>query len=843
MPTIKIRKTDFTAGEWSPTLEGRVDLERYPRSCRRLENFYLLSHGAASRRPGTRWKARAAGSGLCLVVKFEFSRTDAYTLELTAGKIRFYRNGVRVETSPGVPLEVVTTYAEAELRELDFAQSNDVLLITHGLHPMASLSRYATTLWKLRDIVFDVMPSFEYGSRPNATVTPSALSGVGLTFTASAAAFEASDVGRKIEIVGGTNIGAVGLITAYTGQTIVTVTVLASDAFTDLAPNAKGTWRLTGSPLTAITPSVKDPVGATVTITSAAAAFRTNGSDTDIGKFLHLNDGTIEITGFATASSITGKIRAVLSSVVAAQSDVWTLEEPAFSPANGYPAKLTFYDNRLYLARTTAQPVQVWGSKSADFFNFSLGNLADDALDFPITADGLNSIEWIMGTKVLLVGTTSGNYALDPGLGNTLTPSNLPLKAATSYAGASSPKPARVSNILLFLTRSRRKLRELVFSFEVDNYVAPDLLLLAEHLTKPLRIKGVSSGRSIVSTAYQQEPNSILWAVREDGTLLGLTYLRDQNVVGWHRHITGPGQLEPDGFLYPQLNDGFCESVAVVPNPDGTGEQVWIAVRRTIAGQVLRYVEMLDDTGHYYESLHTDATLTFDGTVTTATLTPGATTGLGVIFTASASVFAAGDVGKELRIIGSGSRAKITAFNGTAQVTADVLIDFPSVAPIAAGTWGLAAFAFTGLDHLEGRTVDVVVDGAAIAPLVITAGALTPPLTYAGIKVEIGLNYVSTLVTERPEVANLGTIQGAKQRLAKVFLRFYKTLGAFVNGQELQFRSAGMPMGAPVPLFSGDKEVENLGDGSSDPRLTIEQRQPLPMTVLLVAARLSVEDE
>src|SRR5262245_22380719 len=115
---VRPRQTDWTAGELSPSLEGRVDLDKYLRSAKRLENFLLLTGGGFTRRPGTRFIATAAGEGR--LVPFLVSTDAAYILEFSNNKIRFYTQTGRLE-SGGLPVEVTTTYTTAELAALHFA--------------------------------------------------------------------------------------------------------------------------------------------------------------------------------------------------------------------------------------------------------------------------------------------------------------------------------------------------------------------------------------------------------------------------------------------------------------------------------------------------------------------------------------------------------------------------------------------------------------------------------------------------------------------------------------------------------------------------------------------------
>ncbi|ADD94313.1 hypothetical protein [uncultured phage MedDCM-OCT-S04-C695] len=171
-------------------------------------------------------------------------------------------------------------------------------------------------------------------------------------------------------------------------------------------------------------------------------------------------------------------------------------------------------------------------------------------------------------TRTLIIGTAGGEFAVSGGGTDiAITPTNILIKKQSNN-GAANVDALAVGNATLFLQRARRKLRELAYNFDVDGYVAPDLTILAEH---------ISEG-GFKQLSYQQEPNQVIWGVRNDGQLVGLTYQREQQVVAWHRHIFG--------------GSAVCESVATIPTDDSE-YQTWVINKRTINGSTKRYVEYI----------------------------------------------------------------------------------------------------------------------------------------------------------------------------------------------------------------------------------------------------------
>lgn len=736
-------------GEWSPRLDGRTDLAKFNKSCKTMLNYIVQPQGGASRRPGLRYVAgMKSDSAKGRLVPFQFSVSVAYVLEFGNQYIRFYKNGAQL----GGPYEISTPYTTADLFDLQFAQSADVLYIVHRLYAPRKLQRFGDTDWLLQTIVFTTSPSVEYGKRPATTITPAATTGTGITFTAGAACFLASDVGRV-------------LISGRSRATIVTftdTTHVNADITVDFASTsaiASGSWYVNESPKTSLTPASAPVVGTTgINLTLAANGWQADATLTDVGKFVSINGGVFEITAVTTALVAVGTVRAALSAATASPSGSWSLDDSSFGASFGFPGAITFHEGRLFLASTNQQPDTFWGSVSGDYENFTSGANADDGLEFTPNSTQINTIEWLSSGKNLLIGTSGGEYRAYGQSDAPLTANNPPnLRNETSY-GSKRIQAIKLGQLALFVQRAGRKVHEYTYEFQRDGFVAPDLTMLAEHLTV--------GGFTVLG--YQQQPDTILWAVRNDGTLCGMTYLRDQDVVAWHRHITGRLQ---------NVTDGVIESVAVIPHQDLDRDQVWVSVKRTINGATKRYVEYFDDKNGYY----------------------GATA------------------------------ARITDAGG---IMSDCAYLYS----------GVATNTVTGVTHLIGETVKVVADGAVRNDAVVSPAGEVTVSGAAATLIEIGLHYGSKLIPQRPEVATpSGTSQGLRKRWASLNVRFKDTVGAYLNTDELQFRSASDSLDDPPPIFSGDKKVPNMG-WDTDGYVTIEQRQPLPQTVTMLSGVLEVGD-
>lgn len=624
-------QTSFNSGEWSDRLEGRVDLAKYASALYRMENFLIDPRGPAIFRPGFRFIARTKNSAVkSRLIPFQFSTTQAYILEFGQYYIRFYRNqgqilnhwaystyyavgalvlgpngnsyscivshisssfsfyldlsaGYWALTTSEVTYEITTPYTTADVAGIKYCQSADVLYLFHKSHRPRKLSRTGHTAWILSTINFRSPAINVQGFKPVATLTLSATSGNGRTFTASTAVFLAGDVRRLIT----SGIGRAS-ITAITSATQVVCDIL--DDFASVGPIASQSWTLEGSPSSSITPSLQSPVGAICTLTATTASFRS----ADLGKYIRVHNGLVKINTVASSTVVSGELLNEMTAVTATTS--WTLESEAWTAANGYPSCGTFFEDRLYLALNET----VWGSVVGDYENFQPGT--DDSAGFEFTLAGrqVNAIHWIEPREYLILGTAGAEWRLGPeDTGKGLTPLNVVAKQQTAF-GCYDMLPETVGISTLFLQRAGTKIREFTYQWESNGYVAPDLTILAEHVTKA----GISG------MAYQQEPYSNLWAYTVDGGLISMTYIREQEVVGWQRHPMGAAMVE---------------SLATIP---GNGyDELWAIIKRTVNGATVRNVEMLakicDDNAVTYKAnnglnaFFVDSGITYTGAATT----------------------------------------------------------------------------------------------------------------------------------------------------------------------------------------------------------------------------------
>ena len=560
-------RTSFIGGEISPVLKGRIDLERDNNGAERIDNFHVMVQGGVKKSPGTIYvaatKDQTAGNKVRMI-PFVFAVDEAYILEFGPLYIRIYTAHAQIYDG-GAPVEVATPYASSEIFDVQFTQSGDILFLTHENHAPKRLERLSATNWSLKDVKFDPPASFEADTTFGATLTPGATTGNGVTFTASVAIFLNADVDRHI--IYGSSRAVIRTVVGAVPSTQVTADIL--DAFPNVNPIAAGQWALEGSPVAQATPDKKEPAKATVTVTLDRAGFRSG----DVGKYIHVHDGVIKVTGFNSNTSVSGLLLTTLKAVTATAD--WTLEVDAWSATRGYPRAVTLFEGRIWYGGSKEQPNTIWGSQTNKYENFAVGPNDDDGLDYTIASNQIDPIYWMLGAKQLFIGTASAEYiASGAGTNQPITPTSINLSQETNI-GSGRVKAVRIGNSVVFVQRSEKKLYEMTFNLDADAYTTRNLTVIADHL--------VEAG--IVDMAYQQEPDSIIWCVMTDGSLAGITFDRAENVMAWHRRSFG--------------NGARMLSLAVIPNPgwgsdttvqDQGRDEVWLVVEMTVGGQLKRFV-------------------------------------------------------------------------------------------------------------------------------------------------------------------------------------------------------------------------------------------------------------
>jgi hypothetical protein len=716
----------FNGGEISPLLAGRVDLDKYRNSCLTLENFLPTIYGPAVKRPGTRFVAQVKNAAhTTILVSFEFSVSQAYILEFGDNYMRVYKDGGKVLDSGGVnPYEIVTPYSHTDVSDLKFAQSADVMYIAHPDYPPQKLSREDHDDWTIEEIVFD-WPPFNDINTTNTSITASAVTGTGITLTASASLFESTDVGQQFKF-------SEVIESAYAIWESDTIYNIG-----DYCTYGGNVYKATNTGQAGTIPPV-----------------HTEGSASDpnvIWEFKHDGAGYVEVTGYTSATVVTADVVKGLPESTTSGSTRWS--RGAWSDEYGYPRALAFHEDRLWWAGTSSKPQTMWASVSGDYENHKYGSNDDDALNYTISSQDLNVIEWLAPGRFLVIGTSGGEFvATGSRPEEAITPTNVRIARQTTY-GSSGVTPYRVGNALLFAQRARRKIREFTYQFETDSYTAPDMSRLSEHI--------LNDGNGLVDMAYQQEPYQILWAPRSDGTLAGMTYERMEDVVGWHRQVIG--------------GDGEVESVASIPHWDGDQDSTWIVVKRTINGADAKFVEYIEKTyDDQDDSFYVDSGLTYEGS------------------------------------------------------------------PVSS---------VSGLSHLEGETVDVLIDGAAHPQKTVSSGGID--LDWSGSKIHVGLHYDATIKTMNIEAgSNDGTAQGKQMVISGIVIRLLNTgSGLFYGGDmddmdEVYLRNTDDDMDEAVPLFSGDTDVLAWpGEHGVGANVVLKHVKPLPCTVVALMPKVHTSDD
>ena len=595
MARLSYAFANFTAGELSPRLDGRFDLSKYRNGCSTLENLLVHPHGGATRRPGSYYVAGVkTNSAKTTLIPFEFNTEQTYIIEAGNEYFRFYKDNGQI-TSGGSAYEIATPYATADLFELRYAQSADTMFIVHPNYAPRKLTRTAHTAWTLTEVAFEFGPFLDENTT-DTTLTANGRNG-SITLTASADLFAATDVGRLVKIHDG-----FAKITGYTNATLVAATVqknLKGDA--ELLPTyaastisfKEGDPSSTGAEHNdRIVDTGKNFVdeGFTVGMTITVSGTSSNNGDyliVDLTEDTILVSPSDDLVNESAGSSFTivGKLEA---------TDEWRLG--AFSETTGFPGAICFFEERLVFAGTTSQPQTVFFSEAGGFEQFNSGADDADAMIYTLASSQVNVIRYLASGRALVIGTSGGEFIASSGsTADPITPTTIQIKRQTRY-GTANVDPVATGNVVLFLQRAKRKIRELVFNYDVDGYVAPDMTLLAEH---------VSEG-GFEQLAVQQEPDNVIWAARADGQLCGLTYRREEDVVAWHRHIIGG-------------TSAVVESVAVIPG-DLNEDQVWLIVKRTVNGATVRYIEYLtpiDFGTNTSDAFYVDSGLTYSGSPAT----------------------------------------------------------------------------------------------------------------------------------------------------------------------------------------------------------------------------------
>jgi hypothetical protein len=645
----------FTSGELAPSLYGRVDFARYYTGLKTCRNFIVRQYGGLTNRPGTKLVVETNSSGVVRLIPFQFSTSQTYVLEFGNLYMRVIRNGGQVvypvgHISAGQVVEVVTPYVIADLPYLKFTQSADVMTITCQGYKQKQLSRTDHHLWTLADFANTMGPFLPINSDISTTVTTSDITGT-ITLTAAETLFTDDHIGRLMYLEqapdalvkrwevdktiilneirrAGSNYyqcvvaGKTGTVRPsilegmehdgdpgvawkylHSGFGRVTITAVASatsataTVVTTLPHTLKGGSFVRN--IADITPGdgvvgtvevrVKVVAHGYVTGDSVTIAGLTEPSDANGVKTITVVDANwFSLNGIFDDTAWSPKEGTCTKVQTASPSYKWAFE--AWGGTQLYPTATTYFQQRQIFGGSYGEPSAVWtsnGGGSYTSFETHIPLLDDDALTYKIVSNEVNEIRHFVDIHQLVALTSGGPFVVSGGQDEVLTPTTMSAKRQEGY-GCSHVRPVVVGKQVLYIQDKGSQIRSLGYSFADDAFVGNDLTVLSNHLFY---------GHTIVDWMFQAIPFSCIWAVRDDGILLGFTYLPEHEVAAWHRHDT----------------DGLVENVCVVS--EGDEDAVYLTVNRTIGGVEKRFIERMETRQFtdIEDAFFVDCGLTYDG--------------------------------------------------------------------------------------------------------------------------------------------------------------------------------------------------------------------------------------
>lgn len=513
--------------------------------------------------------------------------TDTFTLE-TLGGVPVSTAAIGPYTGGGTVARaytVATPYAAADLFKIRTAQSADVLTLAHPLYAARELRRIGATNWQFTAITF--APTGTIPSGLEARLTKST-AGPDTRYKYVVTSVAADGVTESLPSA---PVGVSNALNLAGNYNTVFADPTAGSTRTNFYKLSAGVYGFLGqdSPVAARTLVSITRVGTTATATTAAP----HGlSDGDVVKHTGATpaqyNGTFRLTGVPTpttytyvmgsdpgASAAPVGVYVVLPSIVddnvlpdrsrTPPEDIYTLN----TAPGDYPTAVSYYEQRRWLGGTLNEPQTVWATRNGTESNLtsSIPSRDDDALKFRIASQQQNAVRHLLPLSDLLGLTAAGEWRIFADSAPAITPNSLSVKPQ-GYAGAADAQPVLTSSSILYVQAQGSRVRELAYGGEASNYSyrSIDISIMAPHLF---------NGFDIPELTYCRTPDQIMWATRSDGKLLGLSYVPEQQVYGWHQHDTA----------------GLFESCAVIP--ENNQDTLYVVVRRTVEGRTVRYIERL----------------------------------------------------------------------------------------------------------------------------------------------------------------------------------------------------------------------------------------------------------
>ncbi len=850
MATLSQRS--FSAGELTPALYARTDLTKYQAGLRTLRNFFVMRHGGATNRPGTKFIGEVKDSAKNVrMIPFIFSSEDAYILEFGDEYMRVIRDGAYVtnltltitgisNANPGV-----VTYTGSDPSagdEFAFSQVEGAIgaYINGRNFKVANVNTGSNTfeLQTLDGTNFDTTSLGSYSS-------------------------------------GGSCSRIYTVTTVYDHEDLAEIQYaqsademrLAHPSYPvkKLSRSAHDNWTFTDW---VVATTYDKPSGVSVSGTNGDAAYWTVTSVSESGeeslgsKSLLIGADTEPSSGaprtvtwndaeadhynvYRTSNSAWGLIGSAGTELEFVDTGIipdTSISPPyfvgtGFGSEDEYPGVIAYFQQRFLVAATNNNPATIYPSRIGLPNNYLAYTPLTDSCPFilPLTGKQVSRVRHLLDLGKLVIFTPEGEFVAEGNSAGVITPTEVNLKQH-SYHGSSTLSPIVIDGSALFVQARGSIIRDIGFDFQSDGYRGNDLTIFSTHLV---------DGHTISDWAYQKTPHSLVWCVRDDGILICLTYIREQQILGWSRH---------------DFENGTVENVCSIP--EGTEDAVYLVIKRTINGSTKRYVERFSNRiqSDVKDFIFMDSALSYDGRNTdtdhsmTLSSSGGWTYEDEITVTSSESVFESDDVGNAIHLTGEDGtliKVEITTYTSATVVSGRPQRTVPeSMRSTAITDWAKAVDSLSGLWHLEGEDVSVIADGyvkaspknSAYDTMTVTNGAITldKPCTV----IHVGLPITSDLEPLDIDTAQGETLADKYKIVQSVTMHVQDSRGIWVgpkppsdddtdpleNLVELPSRS-DEPMSVPPNLRTEPVEIAIPGEWNSHGRIFVRQVDPLPLTV------------
>lgn len=581
---IYIAQHSFATGEVSPDIANRSDLDKYRSALLMARNCVIRPYGGVAKRSGSLYLGEVKKHSQ-KVRLIEFKGNSATMLEVGVKYIRIWNNGSYTGK------EITTPFSN--INNLHFNQSADTMFICSSTEPVYILQRQGSN-WIFEKYAFTVPPFEDMNDDINHKLS---VNSEGNRIYSSKGFFTSNMVGMVIKLTHripatvqqGTGTitwvkqGSWGINKKETGYMSMGLGTYGDDTDIEWKIVTHGEWRgkvqiwnknLTDNSDFEIYRTYTGNKDYNVTETG------TISRNSELKVTSEISDGEVKIDFTVKPYTKSGMV-VIKKYISATECEVETLKDvgktsgtsewqiSSWGGSYGYPRMSTFFQDRFILAGSSGFPYKVWMSRTGDYPNFDIekvdGTLTDDSsISVSLISRSAFNITHIVSAQDLILLTDGNEWIIDGS--EAIKPSRVLPRSQTQH-GAADCTPQYIGNRLVYVQRRSSTVRDMGYTYESDNYNGVDLTLLAKHLVH---------NKTLIDSTYCQEPDSILYYVRNDGVLLSLTLIKEQDIYAWAQYTTS----------------GYFESVCSLPN--GNEDSLYVVVRRIINGQTKRYIERIE---------------------------------------------------------------------------------------------------------------------------------------------------------------------------------------------------------------------------------------------------------